>query len=71
VRYAGEFHPRPKYGWERWNDEWELVFNNGSGTYSPDAKVKTKHGTVEIIYEKTVIVHIINFVFVNCFYKDQ
>jgi len=37
VRYAGEFHPRPKYGWKRWDDEWELVFDNGSGTYSPEA----------------------------------
>jgi hypothetical protein len=37
VRYAGEFHPRPKYGWNRCDDEWELVFDNGSGTYSPDA----------------------------------
>ena len=37
VRYAGEFHPRPKYGWDRCDDEWELVFDNGSGTYSPDA----------------------------------
>ena len=43
VRYAGEFHPRPKRGWRRLtNDdgdcnEWELVFDNGSGTYSPSA----------------------------------
>jgi len=37
VRYAGEFHPRPKYGWDRWDDEWELVFDNGSGTYTPKA----------------------------------
>ena len=36
VRYAGEFHPRPKHGWDKWDDEWELVFDNGSGTYSPD-----------------------------------
>lgn len=36
VRYAGEFHPRPKYGWNACDDEWELVFDNGSGTYSPD-----------------------------------
>lgn len=35
VRYAGEFHPRPKYGWNRFHDEWELVFDNGSGTYAP------------------------------------
>lgn len=41
VRYAGEFHPRPKYGWEHWNDEWELVFDNGSGTYSPDPELLT------------------------------
>ncbi len=37
VRYAGEFHPRPKYGWNRCDDEWELVFDNGSGTYAPNA----------------------------------
>ncbi|CAF4867032.1 unnamed protein product, partial [Rotaria sp. Silwood1] len=36
VRYAGEFHPRPKYGWDKCDDEWELVFDNGSGTYSPN-----------------------------------
>ena len=37
IRFAGEFHPRPKRGWHRWNDsEWELVFDNASGTYSPD-----------------------------------
>jgi len=36
VRYAGEFHPRPKYGWDRLDDEWELVFDNGSGTYAPN-----------------------------------
>ena len=41
VRYAGEFHPRPKYGWNRWEDEWELVFDNGSGTYSPDPELLT------------------------------
>jgi hypothetical protein len=39
VRYAGEFHPRPKYGWDRWDDEWELVFDNGSGTYTPDSNL--------------------------------
>ena len=41
VRYAGEFHPRPKNGWDHWNDddEWELVFDNGSGTYSPDPEL--------------------------------
>lgn len=37
VRYAGEFHPRPKYGWNRCDEEWELVFDNGSGTYAPTA----------------------------------
>ncbi|CAF3161443.1 unnamed protein product [Rotaria sp. Silwood2] len=36
VRYAGEFHTRPKYGWDRCDDEWELVFDNGSGTYAPN-----------------------------------
>ncbi|CAF1096146.1 unnamed protein product [Adineta steineri] len=39
VRYAGEFHPRPKYGWDRCDDEWELVFDNASGTYAPDASL--------------------------------
>lgn len=37
VRYAGEFHPQPKHGWDRCNDEWELVIDNGSGTYAPSA----------------------------------
>jgi hypothetical protein len=37
VRYAGQFHPRPKYGWNRCDDEWELVFDNESGTYAPTA----------------------------------
>ncbi|CAF1114364.1 unnamed protein product [Rotaria sordida] len=36
VRYAGQFHPRPKYGWDNCDDEWELVFDNGYGTYAPD-----------------------------------
>ena len=35
VYYAGEFHPRPRYGWDRCDDEWELVFDNWSGTYAP------------------------------------
>jgi hypothetical protein len=35
VRYAGQFHPRPKFGWNRCDDEWELVFDNWSGTYAP------------------------------------
>lgn len=35
VRYAGEFHTRPVNGWNDSKDEWELVFDNGSGTYSP------------------------------------
>lgn len=39
VRYAGEFHPRPKYGWDRCDDEWELVFDNGSGTYAPSVEL--------------------------------
>jgi hypothetical protein len=37
VRYAGEFHLRPKYGWDKRDDEWELVFDNESGTYAPKA----------------------------------
>ncbi|CAF3354738.1 unnamed protein product [Rotaria sp. Silwood2] len=37
VRYAGQFHPRPKYGWNNCDDEWELVFDNESGTYAPNA----------------------------------
>lgn len=39
VCYAGEFHPRPKHGWDRLNDEWELVFDNGSFTYAPNANL--------------------------------
>ncbi|CAF3477388.1 unnamed protein product [Rotaria sp. Silwood1] len=39
VCYAGEFHPRPKYGWDKWDDEWELVFDNNSRTYAPDANL--------------------------------
>jgi hypothetical protein len=35
VRYAGQFHPRPRFGWDRCDDEWELVFDNWSGTYAP------------------------------------
>src|SRR5689334_17880416 len=39
VHYAGEFHPRPKYGWNRYDDEWELVFDNASGSYNPNAEL--------------------------------
>ncbi|KAH8117648.1 C2-domain-containing protein [Phellopilus nigrolimitatus] len=44
VRYSGEFHVRPRGGWENFSDEipddqveWEFVIDNNSGTYSPDA----------------------------------
>ncbi|CAF0907796.1 unnamed protein product [Rotaria sordida] len=43
VVYAGEFHPRPIGGWNQYNpneilswNQWELVIDNGSGTYAPD-----------------------------------
>jgi hypothetical protein len=43
VCYAGEFHPRPIGGWNEYDpneildwDQWELVIDNGSGTYAPD-----------------------------------
>ena len=39
VRFAGEFHLRPKFGWTRPDEEWELVFDNASGTYSPNANL--------------------------------
>lgn len=39
VYYAGQFHPRPKYGWDRCGDEWELVFDNWSGTYAPSLEL--------------------------------
>ncbi|CAF3695072.1 unnamed protein product [Rotaria sp. Silwood1] len=46
IRYAGEFHLRPKFGWNRLDDEWELVFDNASGTYSPNADLlATSTGT--------------------------
>ncbi|CAF2393674.1 unnamed protein product [Rotaria sp. Silwood2] len=41
VHYAGEFHPRPKLGWDRSDSEWELVFDNASGTYSPSPDLFT------------------------------
>ncbi|THU91395.1 hypothetical protein K435DRAFT_780765 [Dendrothele bispora CBS 962.96] len=50
VRYSGEFHVRPRVptgnGWDGFSEdmrdedvEWELVFDNNSGTYAPDAKL--------------------------------
>ncbi|PCH38492.1 hypothetical protein WOLCODRAFT_64481 [Wolfiporia cocos MD-104 SS10] len=44
VRYSGEFHPRPRGGWDSFDDatpdedvEWELVVDNKSGTYTPNS----------------------------------
>lgn len=44
VRYSGEFHPRPEGGWAAFSDDipdekvrWEIVVDNNSGTYSPNA----------------------------------
>ncbi|CAF2383749.1 unnamed protein product [Rotaria sp. Silwood2] len=49
VRYAGEFHPRPICGWNRFNSsdpldfyQWELVIDNGSGTYAPNRSLLGK-----------------------------
>jgi hypothetical protein len=39
LRYAGEFHLRPRFGWNRMDDQWELVLDNASGTYSPNANL--------------------------------
>ena len=39
VKYAGEFHAQPKFGWNNCNGEWELVFDNASGTYTPDDRL--------------------------------
>jgi hypothetical protein len=46
VRYSGEFHPRPRGGWENFSDDipddavqWEVVIDNNSGTYAPDKKM--------------------------------
>lgn len=42
VRYGGQFHPRPRYGWDRPDEEWELVFDNWSGTYAPHLNLLPK-----------------------------
>lgn len=42
LRCAGEFHMRPKLGWTRTDGEWEIVFDNASGTFAPKADVLVK-----------------------------
>lgn len=63
VCFAGEFHLRPKFGWTRVNDEWELVFDNASGTYSPNAALLTN-------LKELLVFNFPGLNVVTCDYKD-